>query len=240
MIESARLPPIYNLIAVEGGRNPELHARALAKGGADPATIVCSDRDDRLDCSVVLEPGMKLAQARLVVYVGMLALGDALGAVIPPGIDVTYRWPNVIEANIAPAARIDLYVPGARSASATPPWMTLRAVVALSTAIEGDPAATAFETTIADEGGGEVTVIELLESFTRHFLTWMSRWEQDGFDPVRAMWLRHAPSHGERIDLIIGKRRSKGLFRDIGDDGALILEGPRATRKIPLGSMLKG
>lgn len=240
MIETARLPPIFRLVPVTAGRNPETRARELAEEGADPATIVCADRADRLDCSVVLDPGMPMAEARLVVYVGMLGLGDALGAVVPPGIDVTYRWPNVIEANLGPAARIDLHAPGARSAARTPPWMTLRAVAALSTAVDGDPDAPVFETTIADEGGPEVTVVGLLESFSRHFLTWMSRWQEDGFDPVRAMWLRHAPSHGEKIRLAVGKRRSSGLFRDIGDDGAMILEGPRSTRAIPLASMLSG
>lgn len=239
MIETARLPPVYHLIVAEPGQDPEASARALAEDGADPATIVCADRADRLDCSVVLQPGMALPEARLVVYVGVLGLGDALGAVVPPGLDVTYRWPNVIEANIAPAARIDLYVPGGKSVSGTPPWMTLRAVVALTSVIDGDPAAPAFETTIADEGGPEVAVVDLLESFTRHFLTWMTRWEEDGFDPVRAMWLRHAPSHGEKIQLAMAGRKSSGLFRDIGDDGAMILQGPRATRTISLASMLK-
>jgi len=236
MIQSARLPPVYRLVAVAAGQNPEARARELAAEGADPATIVCADRSDRLDCSVVLHPGMKLAEARLVVYVAMLGLGDALGAVVPPGIDVTYRWPNVIEANIGPAARIGLFSPGGR----LPPWMTLRAVVAVSTAVDGDPDAPAFETTIADEGGPEVTVTELLESYTRHLLSWMNRWEEDGFAPVRAMWLRHAPSHGQKIQVLVGKRRLTGLFRDIADDGAMILQGPRATRNIPLVSMLNG
>ena len=240
MIETARLPPIYRLVAGEAGRNPEFRARELAGGGADPATIVCADRPDRLDCSVVLDPGMTLGEARLVVYVGMLALRDALGAVIPAGIDVTYRWPNLIEANIAPVARIDLHAPGEESADAVPPWMTLRAVVALSTAIDGDADAPAFETTIADEGGPEVTAVELLESFARHLLTWMNRWEEEGFDRVRARWLDHARSRGEKIQLVIGKRRSSGLFRDIADDGAMLLEGKRATRSIPLAAMLNG
>lgn len=240
MIESARLPPVYRLVAVAAGGNPETRARALAAGGADPATLACADRPDRLDCSIVLDPGMALGEARLVVYVGMLALRDALGAVIPPGIDVTYRWPNLIEANIAPVARVDLHAPGAKTAAATPRWMTLRAVVALSTAIDGDPDAPAFETTIADEGGPEVTSVELLESFARHLLTWMNRWEEEGFAQVRARWLDHAPSRGERIQLVIGKRRSSGLFRDIADDGALVLEGKRSTRAVPLSAVLNG
>jgi len=239
MIETARLPPLYRLVVAEDGQSPEVRARALAESGADPATVVCADRADRLDCSILLHPGMTLGRARLVVYVGMLGLGDALGAVVPPGIDVTYRWLNVIEANMASVAQIGLHAPGRSPAAAEPPWMTLRAVVGLSGAIDADPAAPAFETTIADEGGGAVTVVELLESFTRHFLTWMSRWQEDGFDPVRAMWLRHAPSHGEKIRLLVGRRASAGVFRGIADDGGMILEGPRAARTVPLSAMLR-
>jgi len=68
----------------------------------------------------------------------------------------------------------------------------------------------------------------------------MNRWEEEGFAPVRARWLDHAPSRGEQVELVIGKRRSRGLFRDIADDGALVLEGKRSTRAVPLAAMLNG
>ena len=165
----------------------------MAADGADPATLLCADREDILDCAVILQPETALSDAMLVIYVGMLGMGDALGSVVPAGIDVTYRWPNLIEANLGVVARLGLSAPPV--SAAVPPWLTLRATVAVSSTDPG------FETTLAEEGAIDVTAGHLLESYSRHLLTWMSRWQDDGFEPVRAMWLRHSDKQGQAIEI---------------------------------------
>ena len=70
-------------------------------------------------------------------------------------------------------------------------------------------------------GGGDRVRQGLLEIFARHFLNWVNRWQDDGFDPIRTMWLRHAPGHGEKIELELGGERLSGTFGGIDDDGAL-------------------
>ncbi len=231
MIESARLPPIYRLIPVGPTENILERAKTMAAMGGDPASLLCADRTDILDCAILLHPDAELDVSQLVLYVGMLGLGDALGSVVPAGIDVTYRWPNVIEANAAIAARVGLSVPAEAGYGEIPPWLVLRATAAIS---RRKADGLTFETTLAEEGAVEVTVSELLESFSRHFLTWLGRWQDDGFAPVRAMWLRHAPSHGERIALMVGDRQEQGQFEDIADDGALLLGASKGGRRIAL------
>jgi len=178
---------------------------------------------------------MPLAEARLVVYVAMLGLGDALGSVVPAGMDITFRWPNVIEANMAPVARIGLFAPSGIDSGTVADWLLLHAVAAISVA---DSASMNFETTLVAEGAAELEAAKLLESFARHFLTWMNRWEHDGFEPVRAMWLRHAPSHGQDVNVVIGNRGRQGVFKSIDDDGAMIMAGPKRSSRIALSSMV--
>ncbi len=247
MIENAHLPPIYNLVTIAADDDPAARACAAATDGADPATLLCAGREDFLDCAVVLHPMRPLAEARLVVYVGMLGLGDAIGAVMPAGVDATYRWPNVIEVNLGAAARIDITLPKNDAAeAAVPEWLVLRACVAvhpLGNAASGPPSrdppgAEGFEACLGEEGGGEVTTVGLLESFSRHFLNWVNRWEDDGFDPVRAMWLRHAPNHGKAIEIEAAGRRIGGTFAGIDDRGALVLEDNGDTQRIGLAGAL--
>ena len=107
MIESARLPPIYNLVPLGADDDPSVRAKEMASEGVDPATILCIDSAKLFDCAVILHPDMDFAKSKLVVYVGMLGLGDAIGSVVPAGIDITYRWPNRIEANLSPVTGDD-------------------------------------------------------------------------------------------------------------------------------------
>ena len=43
-------------------------------------------------------------------------------------------------------------------------------------------------TSLADEGGGYVSRTRAIESLSRHFLAWISQWEDEGFKPVTEVW----------------------------------------------------
>jgi len=211
MIESARLPPIYKLIPLGAADDPMARARDLAAGGEDPATILCIDSENFFDCAVILHPEMSLAESRLALYVGMLGLGDAIGSVVPAGIDITYRWPNTIDANVGIIAQVQLASPPGIAEATEPPWLVLRASVA-----------------------ADLTPPLLLESFSRHFLSWMNLWQNDGYSPVRAMWLSHSAEQGKKIEFSTGSHVSQGVFETIDEEGALVLDDEGATIRVPL------
>lgn len=234
MIESARLPPIYTFIPIEADDNPSARAREMASQGSEPATLLCIDSASLLDCAVILHPDVALAKARLVVYVGMLGLGDAIGSIVPAGIDITYRWPNRIDANLGFVGQVRLCVPRDIADTASPPWLTLRATVAVSGGVPDGDAGGSFETTLVEEGAAGITTIQLLESLARHFLTWTNRWQDDGFPPIRAMWLRHSSEKGRDTEISIGSRVFRGVFETIDDGGALLLRNANTVDQIPL------
>ncbi len=238
MIEGTRLPPLFRLEVLDGGADVAAVARLRAADGADPALVLCAERPDMLDAAVILHPETPLETASLVVYAAMLGLGDALGAVVPPGIDVTFRWPNRIEANLGAMAEVTLEIPDNAVPGAPPDWMAVR-VMAVIGPLEDDWRQGGFpETSLREEGCAEVTSGEFLESFARHFLTWINRWEDDGFDPLRSMWLRHTPTErkddGLEIAIQIGDAVHVGLFRSIDDDGAMVLSEDNVTRRFEL------
>ena len=43
-------------------------------------------------------------------------------------------------------------------------------------------------TSLADEGGGYVSRTRAIESMSRHFLAWISQWEDEGFKSVVDVW----------------------------------------------------
>ncbi len=234
MIENARLPPIYRLLPLGADEDPMARARTLASQGEDPATILCIDSETRFDCAVILHPGIPLAESKLVLYVGMLGLGDAMGSVLPAGIDITYRWPNRIDANVGIVAEIQLGLPPDPLEGLGSPWLVLGVTVAVSGSLDEGDSGTRFETTLRDEGAADVTPRQLLESFSRHFLSWINIWQNDGYSPVRAMWLRHSAEQGKNIEIFAGDRKFQGIFETIDDDGALLLTHEEATIRVPL------
>ena len=238
MIESARLPPIYKLVPLGVDDDPSVCAKKMASEGVDPATILCIDSANLFDCAVILHPDMDFAKARLVVYVGMLGLGDAIGSVVPAGIDITYRWPNRIDANLGLVAQVRLSAPPTIADKSVAPWLVLRATVAVSSATPDRRDGDIFQTTLVDEGAADLTTTQLLESFSRHFLSWTSRWQDDGFAPVRAMWLRHSAEQGQDVEISIGEEEFRGVFDAIDDDGALLLRRAGAIDRITLDSLL--
>lgn len=234
MFRDCRLPPLYRLTTLDADADVAAEARRMAAAGADPATVLCAARDDRLDCAVILHPAVPAAEARLGLYVAMLGLGDALGAVVPAGIDVTYLWPNRIEANIGAVAEVAIDLPPAADGGAAAEWMTVHVMVVIG-ALEGEGLHHGFpETSLRDEGCAEITPAMLLEAFARHFLVWVNRWQDDGFEPVRAMWLRHARFHGKTMSCTDDGADVTGVFEGIDDDGALLLRQDDVTRRIAL------
>ncbi len=212
----------------------------MAVEGAHDGTLLWVGRDDRLDCAVILHPDEALARAAVVTYVAMLGLRDALGAVGSPMLEVTFAWPNRIEANGGGVAAIGIELPDGVASGSVPDWLVLFAAVNVTAPLPLGSDAKRRVTSLREEGCEGLTPAELLETFARHFLTWINRWQDDGFAPVRAAWLRHAPNHGEEIEIGVKGERPTGTFAGIDDDGALVLDTEGARRRVDLCVALSG
>ncbi len=200
------LPPAFRPVAAGADDDVLSMARDLAAEGADPGCFVWAKRDDRADCAVVLAPDAPLARSLLVAYVAMVAIGDTLGALMPPVIPVVFGWPDRIVVNGAPIGGIRLLAAATDAPDAAPDWMVIGCTLALKTAPGDDEPGRAPErTTLEQEGCGDLTTTALLEGFARHFLYWINRWEEDGFAPVqgglagarRRLWPGE-PGNGDR------------------------------------------
>jgi BirA family biotin operon repressor/biotin-[acetyl-CoA-carboxylase] ligase len=66
----------------------------------------------------------------------------------------------------------------------------------------------------------------------------LNRWLDDGFAPIRRSWLNHAYGLGEQIGVDLSRERLEGRFKDLDENGTLILELPDGgTRSVAAGDV---
>ena len=180
------LPPIFQPWPAEAG-GPFATACRFAAEGAAPGTLVHSGRRDRLDVAVVLVPDRPDAGDGLAA-VTLVALADALEALGPPNQSIRFDDAGRLLLNGAVAGGVAVALgPGAEDG--LPAWAVVGAELeVLGDPDDPDPRRHPDRTALREEGFGDTDAMAVLESFTRHFLTWIDRWMDAGFEPVRRVW----------------------------------------------------
>ena len=110
----ATLPPAYRLVALDTAESSNDEARRLAEAGAEEGTLVWvreqtagrgrqgrdwSSPPGNLYFSLILRPDCPAGEAATLGLAAALALGEALGKLMPPLSEVHYKWPNDVLLN---------------------------------------------------------------------------------------------------------------------------------------------
>lgn len=235
-------PPRLTGHEVHGGVSPFGTACADASAGRLGAgDVVWSRNTFYADLAIVLEPDVSLETALQMIPLATVACGDCLGALTPPQVAVTFEWPATIRVNggrlgrIRAAAGNEEVDPGA-----IPDWL----VIATKLRIRHDeksaePGHNPDITALSEEGCPKLTRTELIESYSRHFLTWLNNWQDDGFRAVHNAWLFRAQNVNEDITVMLGKRRIEGTFLGLDDCGNLLLKSGGETSSVHLSETLE-
>ena len=78
-------------------------------------------------------------------------------------------------------------------------------------------------TSLHAASGADIPPAAAIGSLCRHFDHWYRRWQADGFEPLRAVWLASAHGIGDTIAASTGSGVVEGRFEDLDSDGSLIL-----------------
>ena len=228
-------PPLLTGHDVKGKPGPFETACAEAQAGEAGAGDVFWARDtSRFDWACVLEPDVETARALQMHFTAMVALGDAFGAIAPPEVAFQYRWPGDLLVNGGRAGKARVAI-GPEGDDGAPAWL----VVGLDLVLKRDggryePGADPDNTALQEEGCGEVTRTELVESVSRHFLTWVHTWNEEGFRSVHENWLARAEGWQEDISLDWAGEHHAGKFLTIDDEGNLLLKGEAGMVSLPV------
>lgn len=240
MSERPVFPPLFRPFAVTTELDPFERCVSVAEEGAEAGTLLWSIGPDACECAIVLAPEQGLEPSMPIVLVAMLGLADALGALVPPVVAVTFGWPDRIEVNGGVVGGVRLAGAEVSSVDAVPEWLVVGFGVALRGRWgEGEPGDDVHRTTLAEEGCGEVVTIDLLEAFSRHFLSWVNRWQESGVEPVVQAWMSRATGLGKHVRIRTGEQLREGTFAGLTETGAMRLDKDGVSHTIPLHEAMK-
>ncbi|MFQ5937119.1 MAG: biotin--[acetyl-CoA-carboxylase] ligase [Acidiferrobacterales bacterium] len=234
MSASLDIPSLYDLIVYDKVDSVVEEAKRLAARGAEEGTLIwakeqtaASGRFGRpwislpgnLHCALILrieEPAAVVAQ---LSFVAAVSLAAAISNLSLPLIELRYRWPNDVLLYDAKVAGISLTAPSAQEA--TYEWLVLGTNVNIESAPENlEPCVTSLR----GEGASETKPDELLEVFTRHFLSWINRWAEEGFAALHKAWSIRPHGIGETITVRLAAETLEGRFAELDEEGALVME----------------
>ncbi len=233
-------PPLLTGHDVKGKPGPFKTACARAVSGEAGAGDIFWARDtSRFDWACVLEPEVETARALQMHFTAMVALGDAFGAIAPPEVAFQYRWPGELLVNGGRAGRARIAV-GPEDGGGVPAWLVTGLDLAIKRDGAGDePGADPDNTALFEEGCGEITRTELVESVSRHFLNWVHTWNDEGFRSVHETWLARAAGWQEEISLAWAGEEHTGKFLTIDDEGNMILKGDDGMKSLAIAEALE-
>lgn len=232
MDRQPQFPPIYHPRRLSENDAHDA-AVAAARAGAEAATLLWADRADAIDLAVVLRPDGATRYPENIAYVGMNAVGDALGGLLPEQAPVAFEWPDRVLVNDGCIGGTRLAAARTASLGQPPDWMVWSVLLAIEPDPDDEPGHHPDVTTLGDEFAYRelFAIPDLLEAIARFFLRWTVRWQEDGFAPVRAAWMERALGHHEQE---IARRV---FFRvdAIDDDGTVTLRRDGLKRILTIG-----
>lgn len=229
-------PPLLSGHDVPASENAyEVACTRAGAGELGAGDVVWSRHADTVDVAIILEPDVTLETAVQMLPLSMVAIGDCLGVLTPPQVGVSFTWPGDIRVNGAVAGRMKVAAAGPRDAGSTPQWMVLGLWLRHRRQDhEPEPGEVPDQTWLSEEGCEELTRTQVIESFSRHFLTWLNDWNDDGFRSIHGSWLFRAEERDSDISVTVGGEKITGAMQGLDDNGNLLVKSGGKTRSVLL------
>lgn len=216
-------------------------AKRLAAEGAPEGTLVQATSQSmghgrqgrrwespagNLYCSLILRPACSPGEAAHYAFIAALAIRDAIAPFLNADHELRLKWPNdllVDGAKISGILLESVLRPGGGVE-----WL----VIGLGVNIVSHPDIPDIRTTsVHAAGGAGISPRHVLAAFCAAFAVWRARQSQFGFAPVRRAWLAAAQDAGQPVRIRHGGEDMDGIFVDLDESGALVLELENGMRK---------
>jgi len=188
-----RLPPLLRpkivdpeVLAMAGS----VHYHAIKQAAmSEPGSVFYTDDREVAQFSIILAPDVARVKAAQMLHALMIGVGDAIGALAPPEIEVNYLFPGYVMLNRGRAGLVEIMIDPAAGPADVPDWMVASAAIRVDGDIEKVLATGVHdETSLIEESATAISPTRIIEASCRHFLAWLNRWEEDGFRPLFDVW----------------------------------------------------
>ncbi|WP_101068629.1 biotin/lipoate--protein ligase family protein [Roseovarius salinarum] len=226
-------PPLMSGERVEGGIDPFEKACAMAALGCDAGRIVYDITADRLAAALVVAPEVPLEAAMAVLPACGIGFQNALGALGPPEVAVHLEWDGGIRVNGGACGRLRAMA-DTSDPRAEPSWLVIGLDVPLMQ-LAARPGDRPDQTALYEEGCADVDPVALLESWARHTLVWINRWEDAGARALQSEWRGLVDTIGEDVT----RNGLTGTFLGVDENFGMLLRAGEATHLVPLSKVLE-
>ncbi|WIY26051.1 biotin/lipoate--protein ligase family protein [Parasedimentitalea psychrophila] len=227
------LPPLLSGHPVKGQEDPFDTACKKAILGCDSGLMTYNLAADSLAAALVFAPEVPLRQAMAMLPTCGVGFQNALGALAPPEVAVHLEWQGQMRINGARCGALRCAA-SSTDADTIPDWLVIGLQLPLWPSSQ-DGGDTPDNTALYGEGCAEVKAPALLESWARHSLHWITRWENGDRQALHAAWRGLAWGTGEDT-VQVGL---SGTFLGIDEDFGMLLRAGDTTHLIPLTSLLE-
>ena len=204
------LPPPFTLVRLRELGDAFAHAQSIA-AEAGAGTLVHVGRFDLAEFALVLEPEEPLATSRRAFIAGMAALADALAAHAQPETLIEIHWPGALTVNLGLVGGGRLAWPEDAKEDEVPDWLVFGGMIRTES-MSREPGLTPNSTALSEEGFGETSATDIVESFARNMMMHLDAWQENGFGAVARRYVERLAGEG---------------LRSLTDTGDLMLRGPR-------------
>ena len=223
-----QLPSVYEPVHLESSENLAEAALKHAQAGAPEGTLVWTTNQargvGRLGQEWESPPDWK--DTGQIALVGLVSLGAAVAALVEPMTELRYRWPNDLLVGGTKIAGLWLHED--REAG----WLTL----VLACNVAERPSAVLDGGCLREEGGNpDIGPVELLEQFSRQFLSRLNAWADEGMASIVREFSSRSDPPGTPVALVIEKNEKlAGTLDGIDSLGRLqlLLDEKRRTLSI--------
>jgi BirA family transcriptional regulator, biotin operon repressor / biotin---[acetyl-CoA-carboxylase] ligase len=181
-----------------------------------------------LAATLLLRPDALQTVTGQLSFAAALAVAEMVSH-FAPGAAITVKWPNDVLADGRKIAGILLEGGPQKDNKA---WLAIGIGVNLARHPEGFPA-----TSFAQLGPAPPTCDAALTVLAARFAAWYDAWMQEGFEALRAAWLKRASGLGAPITARLAQETRQGLFEGIDASGALLLNEQGQVRAIAAGEV---
>ena len=177
------IPPLLNPREVDKPFETAIESVRTRQAGA--GDLFWTTSPTQADFAIVLEPDVSRVQALEMVPMALVALSDCLAVLLPPQVAIMFRDEQTVVVNGGIVGGVNAAMARTENENETPDWMVVSVKLGLQRLDNaGDPGLQPDITTLDEEGWENPDLYQLIETFSRHFLSWMAVWDDGGFSQI--------------------------------------------------------
>jgi BirA family transcriptional regulator, biotin operon repressor / biotin---[acetyl-CoA-carboxylase] ligase len=224
LITDPTFPPLLRGEKVAATVDPFLKALSAAELGVDPGTVFYSEKNETLQAAIVLAPEQTLINSLGVCHALMLSVSDSLGALGPAELAVHFTWPFGFKVNGARCGHVKCAA-STQDPEATPDWLVVGVEIPFMRPAHVEPGNHPDQTWLYEEGCVELTVPQVIESWSRHCLVWLNTFQDEGYVRIQDHWRAKCDTLGEHVTY-----PEAGLLVGTNEQGAMLLRQDGITQ----------